>query len=376
MEEENKVKVINLNPLSKWKRILLFLGDYAITFILSFIFFNLAVFPLGKLICQTEKQSLKAVEYQEKANDLLIEGGLIFDDSIRDDNFENDVNYTFKVFLSYYAFDSEESPDKSNPQYGHKAENEVIRNYFLNHLHNEADYLAAFKDVNSKDNMFDIGETAYDISLKKDYKLLLGSELLEISDESQYSTQMTNLRDHVFARLFYIYIYQNDILENDFVINDRSYLGYLNNSKKIYENLNWVPVVCSFISVVLSWAGVFLIYPMINEERRTPTGSVMKSNSLSFKRLSAIDRKIVGIQSFYSLILNLSIMIFLPVLFFGLPYCFNLPLLFIFMVISFSLMLVSLFFVLFNEHNRSGSDILTSTVIVPASELDELYKNE
>ena len=207
MEEVKEEKVINLNPLSKWKRILLFLGDYAITFILAFILFNLAVFPLGKIICKSDKQSQKAVELQEKANDLLIEGGLIFNDPLADDTFENDVNYTFKVFLSYYAFDSEESPDASNPQYGHKAENEVIRNFFVNRLNDEPSYIAAFKDVNAKDQVFTIGETANDIALKSDYKSLLGAQLLEISDEENYSEQMTNFRDHVFARLFYIYIY-------------------------------------------------------------------------------------------------------------------------------------------------------------------------
>ncbi len=376
MEEEKKTRVIDINPLSKWKRILLFLGDYAITFILSFILFNLAVFPLGKLICKSEQQSLQAVEYQKQANDLLISGGLIFNDPLNDDNFENDVNYTFKVFLSYYAFSEEESPDAKNPQYGHKAENEVIRNFYLNYLQDEKGYLDAFKKENEKDQMFIIGETASDIHLKEDYVYKLSNELLEITDEDNYSTEMTNFRDHVFARLFYIYVYENNVLENDYVLNGVSYITCMEKSKKIYERLNWIPVVSSLISIVLSWGVVYLLYPMINEERRTPTGSVLKSNVLSFKNLSGISRKVVGIQSFYSFIYCLSYGIFLPVLFFGISYCFNLPILLILMSISYGLMVVSLFFVLFNEHNRSGSDILTSTVIVPASELDAIYKEE
>ncbi len=56
MEEEvTEQKFIDIHPLSKWKRLLVFLGDYFIAFIASFILFNLVVFPSAKIICDTEK---------------------------------------------------------------------------------------------------------------------------------------------------------------------------------------------------------------------------------------------------------------------------------------------------------------------------------
>ena len=378
---QSKTKVIELQPLSKWKRILLFLGDYFITFILAFILFNLAVFPLGKVICSTDKKSTRIAELENQNTEMLISSGIIFRYTSSESNFtpsfEKNVNYTFKVFLSYYAFD-DETVDTNNPQYGHKEENEVIKHYYVTYLHNvsnpETQYIADFNSVNT-DGLFSIGETFNEIKLKDDYKELLGTELLEVTDESKYSQNMLNFRDKVFAKLFYLHVYQ-DIQDNDFTKDGVSFKENGEEVERINEYLKWVPTWSAVISAVLAWGIVYLLYPMINGERRTMTMSVMKLNKLKMVRMVDINRKDVLLQSFYYLLLSCSSVLFLPVLFFGFAYCFNLPLLFIITAISLLLSIVSLFFVFFNEHNRSGSDILTFSVVVPTSEIDNIYKEK
>ena len=123
----------------------------------------------------------------------------------------------------------------------------------------------------------------------------------------------------------------------------------------------------------MTWSLVFILYPMVNKENRTITMSVMGVSKLHYNSLGCIDKKTVMIQSFYHFVILLSSILFLPILFFGLAYSFNLPLLFILTAISAGLIVASGFFIIFNEHNRSGSDILTNTVMVPTSELDALY---
>lgn len=369
MEEEKKV--IELNPLSKWKRILLSLGDFFICFIISFALFNLAVFPLAKLICHTEDRSNQVQKLEEQANDLLINSGIIVKSV--GDSFEEHVNYTFKVFLSYYAF-NEETPSETYPRYGHKIENEVIRTYFINIKGDESNYIYYFKEVNI-DGMFSIGDTADSITLLSDYKTLLSTELLEVTDEENYSTAMTNFRDHVFARLFYLKVYK-DIQSNDFVKDGVSYNALLNKGKKIMESLQWVASISVIIAIILAWSIVYLIYPLINGYRRTMTMSILKADKLKTGALSFIDRKNVLLQSFYYFLLALSPSIILPVLYFGISYSFNLPLLFILSVISLLLAFVSLFVILFNQYNRSGSDLLTFTVVVPTSEIDRIYREQ
>ena len=289
-----------------------------------------------------------------------------------DDTFENNANYTFKVFLSYYVFD-DENPDSNNPQYGHKIQNEVIRTYYVNYLNDEAKYLEYFNDANQANMLFDIGENANSIILKSDYKVLLRDELLEQTDEEKYTDLMKNVRDNVFARLFYIRMYQN-ILDNDYVKDNVSYNTCMAKVRSISKSLQWVPVGSAFISLALAWSITYLLYPLINKNRRTPTMSAMRVDKIDFRRFTDMKRSTVIVQSIYSLILCSSQLLFLPILYFGIAYCFNLPMLFILLVISVVMMLTFMMFIFFNEFNRSGSDVLTYTVVIPTEELDNLYK--
>ena len=99
MEEIENNNVIEIRPVSKWKRFLTFLGDYFIAFIISFTLFNLAIFPLAKIIFNTQSQSENARYLEQTAINMLIDDGYLY--APRESaEFEEDVNYTFKVFLS------------------------------------------------------------------------------------------------------------------------------------------------------------------------------------------------------------------------------------------------------------------------------------
>lgn len=368
-EEKQEQKFIDIHPLSKWKRLLVFLGDYFISFILSFFLFNLVVFPSAQMICKTSEQTNQAILLERKASKMLIDDGYLYSPN-DGSTFVEDVNYTFKVFLSYYAFD-EATPDANNPQYGHKIANEVIRHYYENVIKDTNKYIVDFREVNV-DNMFDIGENVDSIVLKADYKTMLATELLEVKNEDDYSEAMTNFRDHVFARLFYLKMY-NHITENDYVKDGVSYNAYYAEINDIVKKLQWVPVVSTFITILLSWSIVFVLYPLVNKENRTMTMSVMGASKLHYKSLGPIDKKNVMIQSFYHFVTMLTSILFLPVLYYGIEYCFNLPILFVLSTCSLGLIIVSAIVMIINQYNRTGIDILTDTVLVPTSDLDNMY---
>lgn len=367
--EEQAQNIIELKPLNKWKRFLLFLGDYFVAFIISFALFNLAVFPLAKIICNTQTRSEQAAYLEQKALNMLKEDKYLYSPTAAS-SFEDRVNYTFKVFLSYYTFDSDSIPEDT--QYGHKEENEVIRAYYKNVIKNESLYIKDFKSVNT-DDMFIVGDDVMSIALKDEYKGRLANELLEIKDESKYSQTMTNIRDHVFAKLFYLHVYSH-ITEHDYVKNNESFNGYLNEAKNIMKSLQWVASGAVLVSVVISWSIVYVVYPLVNKEKRTITMSAMRLSKLNYKMLSPITNKDVMIQSFYHFILALSSVMFMPILYFGLAYSFNLPLLFVISAISLGLAIVSGIFIFINEYNRSASDILTNVVNIPTSEIDNMYR--
>ena len=184
---------------------------------------------------------------------------------------------------------------------------------------------------------------------------------------------MTNFRDHVFAKLFYLHVYDH-IMKNDYVKNGVSFKECLEQSRDIMRSLQWVATGSVLFTTILSWSIVFVIYPLINKEHKTMTLSAMRISKLHYKSLGPIDKTSVMVQSFYHFIFLLSTVLFLPVLFFGISYSFNLPLLFVLTAISLALIIISGFFILFNEYNRSGMDILTNIVLLPDSEIDMMYR--
>ena len=369
--EETKENIIEIRPVTKWKRFLVFLADYFITFIISFTLFNLAIFPLAKVVFNTQKQSEQALVLERKATNLLKDDGYLFVPSA-DASFEEDVNYTFKVFLSYYAF-NEETPDAQHPQYGHRLENEVIRKYYENVINDTSLFISDFKEVNKADEMFIVGDSVDSIALKDDYKTMLANELLEVSDESKYSNAMLNFRDHVFAKLFYLHVYDH-IMTNDYVKDGVSFKKCLEEARDIMRSLQWVATGSVLFTILVSWSITFVVYPLINKDRKTIGAHAMRISKLHYKSLGPINKSSVMIQSFYQFLFVLSSGLFLPILFFGMSYTFNLPLLFILSFISFGLMIVSGLFILFNEYNRSGMDLLTNIVLLPDSEIDMMYR--
>lgn len=369
--EETKENIIEIRPVTKWKRFLVFLADYFITFIISFTLFNLAIFPLAKVVFNTQKQSEQALVLERKATNLLKDDGYLFVPSA-DASFEEDVNYTFKVFLSYYAF-NEGTPDAQHPQYGHRLENEVIRKYYENVINDTSLFISDFKEVNKADEMFVVGDSVDSIALKDDYKTMLANELLEVSDESKYSNAMLNFRDHVFAKLFYLHVYDH-IMTNDYVKDGVSFKKCLEEARDIMRSLQWVATGSVLFTILVSWSITFVIYPLINKDRKTIGAHAMRISKLHYKSLGPINKSSVMIQSFYQFLFVLSSGLFLPILFFGMSYTFNLPLLFILSFISFGLMIVSGLFILFNEYNRSGMDLLTNIVLLPDSEIDMMYR--
>ena len=77
-KEEN---VVEIHPLSKGRRALLFICDFFISFMFSVFFFSLAILPLGKVIINYDSLSKQSAEALKIRNEILFENDLLFYDS-------------------------------------------------------------------------------------------------------------------------------------------------------------------------------------------------------------------------------------------------------------------------------------------------------
>ena len=380
MEEEvvnqNEDQAIDIHPLKKGKRILVFLADFFLHFMATFLLFNVAVAPLGKIITNYDQKNDEHITLTVDMYNHYYKSGVLF----KNDSFEYydataGVEYTYRCFLSYYVIDTVETTDPNYPQYGHKIENDTIRHFYVDIRNDEASYIASFKDYNTKDNYFIYDETTRTFSLKDEVKTELYA-FYDVKDEmgsvgqEYYDNISVNVFNPMMAEVM------RDIETNDlhYEGESHSFIECRDRIKAIetyHENLM---TICASISHFLSWLGLFLIFPLVNKNRRTVAMVFMKIERVDFFSLNHVKRGRYSINSLYSLFSNMLGLLFIPSLLVPFNNLFALRFLMYGTIFSGVLLIASLIFLLINQYNRSLIDFLSNNLYLTEEEMDELYR--
>lgn len=373
-QQENEP--VDIHPLKKGKRILVFLADFFLHFMATFLFFNVAIAPIGKVITNYEDKNNEHIALTEDMyNHYYKSGVLLKNDSFVYYDATAGVEYTYRCFLSYYVIDTVETTDPNVPQYGHKIENEAIRHFYVDIRNNEDLYITRFKDYNSKDNYFEYDESLKSFYLKNEVKTELYS-YFDVKDEMGSVGQQyyDNISDNLFNPLMAEVM--SDIDKNDlhYEGEKQSFLGCKNRIQEIetyHENLM---TICAIIAHVISWIGLFLIFPLIHPNRKTVAMVFMRIERVDFFSLNHVKRGPYLINSIYSLFSNLLGIMFVPSLLVAFNNLFALRFLMYGTIFSLVLIIADLIFVLANQYNRSLVDFLTNNLYLTEDEMDELYR--
>lgn len=365
---------INIHPISKWRRILLYLGDMLISFILAVIVMNLIVMPIASLVNTTD--SKRSYEAEKLRDEILYENNLLF---YRDEpvgnypkyNFNKNLTYTCYRFIAYYVFPDTTTLDSRYPEYCHLPENEVIWTYYHTIRSDDVTYYKTFEEINNQYKHFEINGT--NISLKQEiideirvfYK---PNEALGKKGKTYFS-HLESLFTSLYGRAMKD-VYKNDLTDS----HGNSYNECQKIMREVSSNFYWKVSICSIISFLVSWGITHLLYPLINKQGHTITASIMKVDRLGFRNLYPLNKGEVAITAIYYLLFDLPYIFFLSLSYTTFIYAFNVPMLPILTLISFVMVLASLFVILFNTFNRSIIDLLSQTVNVPTEEVDGIIK--
>ena len=369
-------KYVDIHPLKKGKRILVFLADFFIHFIFSFLIFNIMVAPIGKVITNYEAKNDEHILLTLDMYDHYYNAKVL----LKDDSFDRTdvtagVEYSYRCFLSYFVLENEESIDSKHPQYGHKKENDVIYHFYKDIRNDEQTYIDSFKYYNSKDNYFVYDETTKEFNLKKEVK----NEIYSFYDPKDaigdignkyYSAISKNVFNPLLAEVM------KDIEKNDlhFAGEKRSFLDCKNRIKQLetyHENLMTISAV---ISHAVIWLVLFLILPIVRKDRKTLAMMFMKIEKVNFYTLNHTSRAMVVLSSIYYLFATMLGIMFVPSLLVPFNNLFALHFLMYGSVFSIALLLGSMFFVLFNQYNRSLIDYLSNSLYLTSEEMDEIYR--
>ena len=372
MEENQEKKVINLIPLKKGKRILLFLADYFINFILGFLLFVVACYPLGKLMTGYTAKTNDYDTNLVNRGEILVHNKIIFNSNDVDiSNISYNVDFTSDCFLSYYCFDEESPSNMRYNQFGHKADNQVFHTYFLNIIHDEQKFLTLFDKYNATHEYFTRSGTT--LTLKSDIKEQVRPSFIKGEEASQVGkTYIANIKSSVYLPMF------SEVMES-IKTSDLTYSGHSYNATQSailsYESyrLNLI-TAGAMISVFISSAILYLVIPLVNKSHKTISMFIMNIETVNIRSLGYLKKKEVALKFVYCLFEVFFISFFVPMTSIPFVEMFRIQLLLIISLFSIGFMLINLIALLFDEYNRTLFDRLLGLVHLKTADLDEVYR--
>ena len=380
MEEEvldqQENNAVDIHPLKKGKRILLFLADFFINFILSFLLFNVAVAPIGKAITKYENKNDEHIVLTNEMYEHYYKSGFVVE-AVNSEytDITAGIEYTYRCFLSFFVLDNEESIDANYPQYGRKIENDVIYHYYHDIRMNDDAYFNSFKNYNEKNNYFVFDKSSLSFSLKNEVKNELYS-FYDPKDEmgnvgkGYYNDILENVFNPMLAEVMV------DIDKNDlhFEGEKHSFLECKNRIKELETYHDHLMTICALISHFVSWLALFLIVPLVNSDRKTLGMLFMKIHILNFNDLNIVKRGAYVINSIYYLFATMLGLMFVPSLLVPFNNLFASGFLAYSSIFAAVLLLADLIFLLINQYNRSLIDFATHSLYLTEKEMSELYR--
>lgn len=371
MEEDiEQQKIVDIQPISKGKRILAFLADFFLVFILTFVVFNALVMPVSSLILDTTSRTNKSNDAARVQFRILYEEKVMHYESDEDIYYYNaNVEYTMNCYLSYYSF-SDTDVLEAHPQYGHKEDNEVVRHFFYDIRNDKDAYLNQLKEFNKEHNYYQIDGNQ--ISVVDEVKTNVKLSFFSPNDMSKEGkTMLANMQNdfmNLYASVF------KDIKQNDLVHDGASYLAYQAIVDDAEVFFQWHLVIGSAISYLLSLLVYFLMIPLIHKDNRTLAMMMMRITRIGTNNLYLLNNVENLLNFIYMIAFNLPVIFFMPMTYVAFTYLFSIPVLPAMLFIGVILSIASLIFILATPLNQSLCDKLSRSVLIKNDDLDEIYR--
>ena len=366
-QQSNRGATLDVFPLSKGKRMLLFLGDFFLVFILALFLSNIVVYPIAKSATDYDtKESLNVANEQSRYT-ILYENKLLYYQTAETKNNINDnLEYTFDLFISYYV-------DNGSLDY------EIFHHYYSEFPNADGQsYLDLIRQYDTLE-MFDLS-VLDDFGcpiMKQEYKDLFAANFDEKDEmDEEGKAAYGSAFNHFFLTMFYTMM--NDIAANDLSLPiDRPTQSYndLTALIKEYEEFyDLVAIICSSISFALASIVFYFVYPLVNKKGRTPTQSVIKVDRVDRTTFAILPRRIRLLNGLYATVLTLPCLLFVPVPTVSVNYVFSISTLLGISIVGFAFVMVAFFTVIFDKFNRGLTEIFTHSVAMKEEMLDEIYK--
>ena len=357
MEEKT---IIEVYPISKIKRILVFLGDIFIHYILSVFILQFLVFNIASKITNYDKKLNDNLLLINKRLDILYGNQLLFFDKKENKyNVDKNLDTTFDKFLYYYV--------------NYESDNvEPIRNYFIN---------IKKDDVKTLNNIYlKYGEPFFELNnnqivLAKDYINYFSPYFDKTDSLSEVGkSYLSSFRKGVFLPLFNYMI--EDINKNDLEYQNSSYKIITEEIKKnnsytiIYNSIN------ISISFLISFLVLFVLVPLIFKDKSTLCEKVMKTKRIKVSNYEYLNKKEYIFVILNNLFMSLTTLFFVGAILLGFKEIFKYNILMIISLISCLYLFTNFLVLCINQYNKSLKELSTDSIMISETNLNEIYASK
>ncbi len=355
MEE---TKTLDIYPVSKGKRILTFLGDLFLHYILSVTLLQFVVFNIASKIVDYPSKLQSNLETINERMDVLYGNNLLFyDEEANKHNLDKNLDTTFDYFLKYYVTNEAEGTDP-------------IKYYFIDIKKSNIDNLNQ-KYIDYGTPFFVLKDSK--IILKQDYVDYFSPYFNKNDSLSQVGeTYLSSFRKSVFVSLYNYMV--DDINNNELTYND---LSYKELSLIIKANGNYTKVFNSInisISFVLSFLILYVLIPYLFKDRSTITSRVMKQKRIKMNNYESLNRKQYLIIILNNFFMSLTTLFFVGMIFTGAQEMFKYVFLMIVSLIAFIYLIINFIVMMVNKFNKSLGELSTNTIVIDDNSLNEIYE--
>ncbi len=360
MEEEVKKEEIRIYPLSKGKRFVAFLADFFLTFIISFAFFHLAIYPLLSYSLNLYGEQETCQVAQKERDGVLYGNSLLFCEEGKSDKdpsyFTANLEYTCKSYVSSLV--------KNDSTY------DVFHHYFVDLKQKESEYADWIKTKDTVTRFFSYSPSV--VLLPKYVE-----EFAPIFEEGNAPSKQGEEDYSRFQKEFFLPCYSSML--QDILQNDLSYQGVSYNQKQAVvsafsSKANAIIVSSVAISYVVGVSVVYLIAPLLSKTRKTLGMLFLRRERVNEAKLMPLRKRDLILPYLYAYFVNAGLLFLLPWPIVSFNELFSLPGLWILSLISIFFDLISLIFLLFDKLDRTLSDKMTMSVMLEEEEMDAIYR--